>query len=225
MKMITNVLMAGGRVMMTDDIVNRGRSLMMAMARIAGGFVLMTGLAAQAQDPAPDALVKSTVNDVFAVIKETKDQRALVDLAEKKVLKHFDFTTMTRLATGRSWSQASAAQREALERGFRTLLVRTYTTALAQVGGDYTVEVRPSALKSGDTETVVRTLVKERGRKPIAMDYRMTSTSTGWKVYDVVVENLSLVTNYRSSFQAEIQRSGIDGLIKAIEDKNQKLEG
>jgi len=122
---------------------------------------------------------------------------------------------------GRSWRQANATQQAALEKGFRTLLVRTYTTALSQSSGETRVEVKPAQPKPGDAEAVVRTLVNEPGRKPFAIDYRMRNGSGGWKVYDVVVENLSLVTNYRSSFQAEVDRSGIDGLIKAIETKNQ----
>jgi len=193
-------------------------------ACIAALLALALSAPAPAQNTAPDVLVKTTVDEVLDAIKKTPDQRALVDLAEKKVLKHFDFREMTRLAMGRSWSQASREQQQALENGFRTLLVRTYTTALSQVTGDYTVEVKSPLLRPGDTETVVKTLVKESGKKPVAMDYRMVSRSDGWKVYDVVVENLSLVTNYRSSFQSEISRSGIDGLIKVIEAKNRKAE-
>ncbi len=195
---------------------------MSTIARFASGCFLAVAIAAQAADTAPDALVKSTVDDVLSAIKQTKDPRALVDLAEKKVIPHFDFRRMTQLAVGRSWSQASAAQKEALEGAFRTLLVSTYTAALSQSSGQTKVEIKPSpASKPGDPETVVRTWVSEPGRKPFNIDYRMRNGSDGWKVYDVVVENLSLVTNYRGSFQSEIGRSGIDGLIKAIESKNQ----
>jgi phospholipid transport system substrate-binding protein len=102
--------------------------------------------------------------------------------------------------------------------------VRTYATALAQTSGETKVNVKaPSS--SGDKETMVHTVVSEPGRQPFAIDYRMSKASGSWKVYDVVVENLSLVTNYRSSFQSEVSRSGIDGLIKAIETKNQKQQG
>ncbi len=196
---------------------------MNTMVRIAGLFSLVLAFAAQAADTAPDALVKSTVEEVLAVIKQNKDQKALVELAEKKVVSNFDFKEMTRLATGKAWSQASAAQQQALERGFRTLLVRTYTTALSQSNAETKVEVKPATLKAGESETLVRTVVTEPGRKPFAIDYRMWITPSGWKVYDVTVESLSLITNYRSSFNAEIGRSGVDGLIKIIEDKNRKL--
>jgi len=195
------------------------------MARMTGLAALLLAFCAPAQEKAPDALVKSLVNEVIEVIGQNKDARALVELAEKKVIAHFDFKRMTQLALGRSWSQASPPQQQALERAFRTLLVRTYSTALAQTSGRTRVDVKSPNLASGDTEAMVRTVVSEPGRKPFAIDYRMSKAPGGWKVYDVVVENLSLVTNYRSSFQSEISRSGIDGLIKAIEAKNQKQEG
>lgn len=193
----------------------------LAAGILASWAILFSG-AAWAQVAAPEALVKATVEEVLAVIRKDPEPRTLVELAEKKVLQHFDFQEMTRLAMGRSWAQASAEQRAALEKGFRTLLVRTYTTALAQVTGNYTVEVKQAALRPGERETVVKTLVKEPGKNPVAIDYRMVRRPDGWKVYDVVVENLSLVTNYRSSFASEIARSGIDGLIRAIESKNRK---
>jgi len=196
----------------------------MAIAiRVAGIFALLFALGVQAQGQAPDAIVKSTVEEVLGVIKQNKDQKALIELAEKKVLAKFDFKRMTQLAVGQSWSKASPQQQESLERAFRTLLVRTYTAALAQSSGDTKVDVKPAA--ADGTEATVRTVVTEPGRKPIAIDYRMSNGAGDWKVYDVVVENLSLVTNYRGSFQSEIARSGIDGLIKVIEEKNQKLKG
>lgn len=190
--------------------------------RIAGCFVLLAACAAQAAETAPDALVKSTVSEVLGVIQQNRDQRTLVNLAEQKVLPHFDFNHMTRLAVGRPWAQANATQQEALERGFRSLLMRTYTAALSQSSGGAKVEIKPMRVKAGDPETVVRTLVNEPGRRPFSIDYRMKNSPGGWKVYDVIVENLSIVTNYRNSFQSEINRSGIDGLIKVIETKNQQ---
>jgi phospholipid transport system substrate-binding protein len=196
----------------------------MTIARITGLAALLAAFCAPAQEIAPDALVKSLVTEVIEVIGQTKDPKALQAVAEKKVLAHFDFKRMTQLAVGRGWSKASASQQEALERGFRTLLVRTYTTALAQTSGKTKIEIKPGPKPSGD-ETLVRTMVQEPGRQPFGIDYRMAKSANGWKVYDVVVENLSLVTNYRGSFQSEIARSGIDGLIKTIEAKNRQQEG
>lgn len=175
---------------------------------------------------APDALVKSTVDEVLGVIKTTKDRRALSDVVEKKVLPHFDFQAMTRLAVGRFWREASPAQQQSLENAFRALLVATYTTALTQSAtANQTVEVRPLAVKAADDDVTVKTVVKDASSKPLAIDYRLSKAANGWKVYDVVVENLSLVTNYRSSFNSEITKSGIDGLIKALEAKNKQNAG
>lgn len=182
-------------------------------------------ITAQAQGTAPDVMVRNGVTEVLAEIKKNPGPRELQAFAERKLVSQFDFTAMTRLATGRAWRQATDAQKKALENAFRTLLVRTYTTALSQTTGDFTVEVKPAVLRAGDTDTLVKTVVKSSDRPPVAIDFRLSRASEEWKVYDVVVENLSLVTNYRSSFQSEISRSGIDGLIKAIEDKNAKAGG
>lgn len=184
-------------------------------------FVLLAP-AARAQT-APDALVKNTVEEVLAVLKQNSDRRSLEDLAEKKVLPHFDFRAMTQLAMGRSWRDATPVQRTALENAFRSLLVRTYTAALAEVSGvDRRIEIRPLQMKPGDDYTTVRTLVREPGRPPISIDYRMTLTDRQWKVTDIVAENASLVISYRGQFNTEIGRSGIDGLIKVLEDKNRQ---
>lgn len=173
--------------------------------------------------PAPDVLVRTTVEEVLAVLKQNQDRRVLQDIAEKKVLPHFDFRAMTQLAVGKSWRDATPVQQKALENAFRTLLVRTYTTALAESANvDRKVEVKPLQMKPGDDYTTVRTLVKEPGRPPLSIDYRMTLIDKNWKVTDIVAENASLVINYRGTFASEIGRGGIDGLIKALEDKNKQ---
>jgi phospholipid transport system substrate-binding protein len=188
------------------------------------GFVALFAVSAAQAQTAPDALVKATVDEVMAVIKDSKDRRTLQELAEKKVLPHFDFREMTMLALGKHWREANEAQKKALENAFRSLLVSTYTTALSQTTkASQTIDVKPVEVKPGQNDVTVRTVVREPGRQPIAIDYRMMRTPAGWKVYDVVVENLSLVTNYRGSFASEIARSGIDGLIKTMEAKNRQL--
>jgi phospholipid transport system substrate-binding protein len=147
-------------------------------------------------------------------------------VVEKKVLPNFDFQAMTRMAVGKHWREASPAQQQSLENAFRSLLVTTYTQALTQASNaDQTVEVRPAPVKPADDDVTVKTFVKDPSRKPLAIDYRLAKAASGWKVYDVVVENLSLVTNYRSSFSSEITKSGLDGLIKALEAKNKQNAG
>jgi phospholipid transport system substrate-binding protein len=201
----------------------RGNTVKAIVTRATGVFALLLALCVQAQGQSPDVVVKTTTDEVLAAIKTTKDQKALIALAEQKVLQRFDFKRMTQLAVGQSWAKATPAQQEALERAFRTLLVRTYTAALSQSSGNTKVDIKPTSADGG--EATVRTMVTEPGRKPFNIDYRMHNGAGDWKVYDVVVENLSLVTNYRGSFQSEIGRSGIDGLIKVIEERNQKLRG
>jgi phospholipid transport system substrate-binding protein len=178
----------------------------------------------QAADTAPDVLVKTTTEEVLAVIEQTSDRHRLVQLAETKVLPYFDFKRMTRLAVGKSWTQATPEQQQALEKEFRDLLVRTYTNALATgQRKKATVEVKPLRMQPDSAEVTVKTKVTEAGRQPVALDYQMAKTSAGWKVFDVVVENVSLVTNYRASFAEEVSKSGIDGLIKTLAEKNRAL--
>ena len=167
----------------------------------------------------PDALVKSTVDEVLAVMRQNKDPKTLVSAAEQKVLPHFDFARMTQLAVGRQWKEAKPEQRKALEEGFRTLLVNTFWAAITNgVTPADKVEVKPGQ-GSGD-DVVVKTIVHRSGKPPVPVDYRLAKKGDGWKVYDVVVENVSLVQTYRGSFSEEIARSGIDGLIKVLEQKN-----
>lgn len=202
-------------------MIRRWTAILGAVALLATGAANVT----HAQNT-PDALVKTTVDEVLGVLKTSKDRRVLSDVVEKKVLPHFDFKTMTQMAVGRHWREASAAQQQSLENAFRSLLVTTYTQALTQANTtDQSVEVRPAPVKPADEDVTVKTLIKDPSRKPLAIDYRLAKVANGWKVYDVVVENLSLVTNYRSSFNTEIGKSGIDGLIKALEAKNKQNAG
>jgi phospholipid transport system substrate-binding protein len=193
---------------------------------LAACFLIATGagfaaVAAVAAETSPDAMVKSTVDEVLTVIKQNKDKRALRELAEQKVLPHFDFRRMTQLAAGRAWRDANPAQQQALEKSFRTLLVNTYTSALLiSATGSETVEVKPVHVTAEQDEVTVKTTVKDASKQPIIIEYRLARSAGGWQVFDVVVENLSLVTNYRGTFMSEVGRSGIDGLIKALEEKN-----
>ena len=173
---------------------------------------------------APDELVKNTSEEVLTIVRSDPDIAAgntskVVDIVEAKVLGHFDFDRMTRLAVGKNWRNASEPQREALTKGFRTLLVRTYAVALAQFR-DRSVEYRPlDEAPSGPTVMVHTTVATPQG-KPINMDYRMGAVGEDWKVYDVLVDGVSLVINYRSMFDSTVSEKGVDGLIALLEEKN-----
>lgn len=173
---------------------------------------------------APDALVKRVTDEVLAIIKADKDlqagnSRKIAELAEVKVLPHFDFMRMTRLAVGRNWQQASDAQKEQLVKEFRTMLVRTYSTSLTAYRNQ-TIEVKPTKMAAGDKEVTVRTAVIQPGGPSIPIDYAMEKAEGGWKVYDVVIDGASLVTTYRGSFNEQVQRGGIDGLVKTLAERN-----
>jgi phospholipid transport system substrate-binding protein len=180
-------------------------------------------LAALAQE-APDALVKRTTDEVLTIIRTDKDlqsgnTRKIVELAEAKVLPHFDFERMTRLAVGRNWQQATPEQKQSLVREFRTMLVRTYSTSLSQYRNQ-TIEVKPLKMAAGDKEATVRTAVIQQGGPQIPIDYAMEKMDSGWKVYDVLIDGASLVTTYRGSFNDQIQKTGIDGLLKTLQERN-----
>lgn len=190
-------------------------------------IVAAAGTAAAAQKPAPDVLVKNITDEVISIIKQDQDIRAgnqkkLNELVEAKVLPHFDFRRMTALAVGRHWHKASAEQKDMLSSEFRTLLVRTYSSALSTYKNQ-AIEFKPLRAAAEATEVTVQTQVRQPGTAPIGIDYSMENISGSWKVYDIVVGGVSLVTNYRETFNAEIRDSGVDGLIKSLASKNSSL--
>jgi phospholipid transport system substrate-binding protein len=181
---------------------------------------------ALATDVAPDVLVKTTTQEVVAILKQDKDIQAgdtqkIYKLVDAKILPNFDFNHMTMLAVGKYWPRATPAQRQSLIQEFRTLLVRTYASSLTAFNNQV-IEYKPFRMVPGATDVTVETQVKQPGAQPIPIDYSMEKTSFGWKVYDVVIDGVSLVTNYRSSFGTEIRQSGIDGLIRTLASRNQQ---
>jgi len=186
--------------------------------------VMLATCSASIASETPQVLIKTAVDDVLNVVRQTRDRRTLRALAEQKVLPHFDFQRMTRLAVGRHWNDASPAQQQALETGFRSLLVNTYVAAVSRAEqAERSVEVLSSPPAKDARDVVVRTRLSESGGRAFAIDYRMADSPSGWKVYDIVVEGVSLVTTYRGTFEQEIRRSGMDGLVKALEDKSRAL--
>ncbi|HEY7657548.1 MAG TPA: ABC transporter substrate-binding protein [Burkholderiales bacterium] len=193
---------------------------------VAAFCALAVPAGAQNMTP-PDALARSVTDEVLVVLRADKDIQAgnrkkVVDLVETKVLPHFNFVRMTQLAVGRHWREANPAQRKLLVNEFRTLLVQTYAATLTAYR-DQTIEYRPLRIQPEDTDVVVRSLINQPGGKPVTVDYRMQKGDNGWKVYDVVVGDLSLVQSYRGSFNTEVQKGGIDGLVKALTEKNKQL--
>jgi len=194
----------------------------------ASGLMLVLALwgsgVALAQE-APDKLVKRVAEQVVTALREDPDLRAgsqtkMAQLIEQTVAPHFDFERMTRLAVGRGWRQASAEQRNVLIEQFRTLLIRSYSAAYTAYK-TIVVDVKPLRLQGNEDDVQVKSEIKLPGDTPaISVDYSMYKTPAEWKVYDVTVDGVSLVTTYRSTFAEEIQQNGIDGLIKSLRDKN-----
>jgi phospholipid transport system substrate-binding protein len=181
-------------------------------------------LAAAAQELGPEDLVKKVTQEVLDAIKSDKqlaagDKRRALKLAEEKVLPHIDFEEATRLAVGRGWAQATPEQRKKLVTEFRNMLVRTYSNAITAYEGQ-TMKVMPVRMKPGDTDATVHNQFIRPGGKPVLLDYSMRKTDSGWKIYDIVVEGVSLVLTYRSEFDAVVKQEGIDGLIKRLAQKN-----
>jgi len=178
-------------------------------------------------DIAPDALARSVTDEVLAIVRADKDLQSgnaqkVTQLVEAKVLPHFNFARMTQLAMGRNWRQATPEQQRALVDEFRALLVRTYTTAFNQYKNQ-TIDYRPLRMVPTDTEVVVKSLIKQPSGQPVEVDYSMEKVGEAWKVYDVKIEGISLVENYRNTFNSEVQKNGVDGLLKALVEKNRTL--
>jgi len=193
---------------------------------ILGLFLLSTSVFAQ--EDSPDALIKKVTEDVLTIVRQDKDiqsgnTKKAIELVEGKVLPNFNFMHMTALAMGKDWNKATPEQRKQLSDEFKTLLVRTYSNALTGYK-DQTVRYKPTKMQAGDAEVVVKTEVVQSGSKPIQLDYSMEKLAEGWKVYDVIVAGVSLVTNYRDTFGQEVRANGVDGLVKMISNKNKQLE-
>jgi phospholipid transport system substrate-binding protein len=183
--------------------------------------------AAPVANEAPDALVKRISQDVLETAKADKeiqagDRKRIMDLVETKILPYVDFQRMTSLAAGRYWREASPEQQKQLSTEFRSLLIYTYSGALSQVKNE-TVEFKPLRADPADTEVEVRSVVNVARGEPVTLNYRVAKSGTGWKIYDINVLGAWLVETYKGTFQSEITKGGIDGLIKALSDKNQKL--
>lgn len=196
-------------------------------------FSLFLGLmlscsAVFAEEDTPDAMIRKVTDDVLTIVRQDKDiqngnTKKAMELVEGKVLPNFNFQRMTSLAMGRDWNKASPEQKKQLSEEFKTLLVRTYSNALTGYKNQ-TIRYKPTKAQAGDTEVVVKTEIVQSGNKPIQLDYSLEKQAEGWKVYDVIVAGVSLVTNYRDTFNQEVRANGIDGLIQMLANKNKQLE-
>jgi phospholipid transport system substrate-binding protein len=195
---------------------------------LSAASLMFAGCAvAQAAVEAPDVLVKRISLEVLNTAKADKDiqggnERRVHDLVEAKILPYIDFQRMTALAAGRFWRQATPEQQTQLANEFRTLLVFTYSGALTQVK-DQQLEFKPMRGTAADNEVEVRSQVVQARGEPIQLSYRLEKLPSGWKIYDINVLGAWLVETYKGNFATEIGKSGVDGLIKVLAEKNKKL--
>jgi len=194
---------------------------------ILGGLLGGVLASAQAQDVPPDVLVKNVTTEVVDLITKDKEIRSgnrtkLIQVIEAKVLPHFNFSSMTALAMGQNWNKATPEQKKRLVEEFKTLLVRTYASALAAYS-EQRFDFRPLRARPNDTDVVVNVRVIQPGAQPVPIDYSMEKTAAGWKVYDVMVGGVSLVANYRTEFNSTVRDVGIEGLIRNLQAKNHSL--
>lgn len=188
-------------------------------------LLIISPLFARAEILPPDELIKTTVRDVLEVINQDKrssdaGQKKLLEFIDAKVLPHFDFERMTKLAVGRAWRTATPEQKKALVTEFRTLLVRTYSKAFT-LYKDISVETKSVTVQANADEVTVKTVINRPGAPALPVNYEMEKTDSGWKAFDVSVEGISLVATHRGSFTEKVQQSGIDGLIQSLVDLNQ----
>ncbi len=197
-------------------------------SRIFGLFAsvalaVLAATAAQAQT-APDALIKMVATDVTNVLKADpailSNAAKLKELIENKLIPNFSFARMTQLAMGRNWAKASPEQQTALTKEFQTLLVRTYSGALANFRNN-AIDVRPLRMQPADTDVTVKTVINQANGQGIPIDYSLEKGTDGsWKAYDIIVAGVSLVTNYRDEFNTVIRDQGVDALVKQLQSKN-----
>lgn len=178
---------------------------------------------AQVTVPA-DVFVKAVADDVLTIVKKDKDiqngdQAKIFTLAEEKIVPNFNFDHVCKLVLGKNFSKATKDQQDAFEREFRSLLIRTYASALSKYRNQ-TIEYKPLRESADEKQVVVKTQILQPGGQPLGVDYSVEQIGDAWKVYDISIEGVSLVTNYRGQFSNEVRQSGMDGLIQKLADKN-----
>lgn len=192
-------------------------SAVLSLILVAAPGVAMAEISAE-------ELVKQTADDVLNTIKSDKDiqagnQQKIFALAEEKILPNFDFERVCRLVLGKNWKTATPEQQAVFQKEFRSLLLRTYAVALGKYRNQV-IEFKPLRAEPDAKNVSVKTQILQPGGQPIAVDYSLVKVEGGWKVYDIVIESVSLVTNYRSQFSNEIRTNGLDSLNKKLAEKN-----
>ncbi len=195
---------------------------------LSGIFLVLqlyfSSLLAAADIIAPDVMLKQTSDEVIAVIKEKREQLKedpdlVYELVHEYILPHLDEVTIAKLALGKNWREASREQKIDFINEFRSLLIRTYGKSLSEFS-DQEINYFPVKMKQGEDKVVVKSEVLQPGGPSIPVSYRMRFKDDAWKVYDLSIDGVSLVTSYRGTFDQEVRKGGIEGLLKYLKDKN-----
>jgi len=181
---------------------------------------------AHAEVVAPDDMIKNTANEVLEILKSDADIEhgninKLGKIVEDKIATKFDFNRMSRIVLGHNWNNATREQQDQFVVEFRSLLIRTYTSALSKYRNQ-TLAYKPSHEQPGDSEVTIKTQIIQQGGPAITLDYSLEKIEDGWKVYDVTIEGLSLVVTYRGQFAEEVSQNGMDSLIHKLAEKNKR---
>jgi phospholipid transport system substrate-binding protein len=196
------------------------------IALLATAVLFMSATAWAVDQTPPDVMVKNTATEVLDLVRNDKDiqngdTKKIVSLTEEKILPHFNFERMSQLVLGRNWPKASKDQQDKFVTEFRNLLVRTYSSALAKYRNQ-TIDYKPLRVQPADTKVVVKTLIQQSGAQPVKVDYTLEKFADEWKVIDVTIEDVSIVTSYRSQFDETVKKDGMDNLIQKLADKNRQ---
>lgn len=183
-------------------------------------------MAEQTIDPkaAPNDFLESIADNMLQAVKADPqalagDASAITELVRKYALPYVDMEKTTRLAAGQNWRKATDKQKQELVNAFTNTLIRTYSGAFKRISADTTITIKPFRGDVNADDAVVRTSISQSNSAPIDVDYRLSRDSNGWQVYDLNVEGIWLIQNYRNQFTQEINRNGIDGLIQALNKK------
>jgi phospholipid transport system substrate-binding protein len=197
---------------------------MRLLSSLVLGLAVVIGGVAQAQKLSPEALVKQTTEQVLTTLEQNKDKvesdpQAVANLVRGIVLPHFDFELMSRFVLARNWRTATPEQQQRFVEQFRELLIRTYATSLSEYSGQE-VKYLPNPPAPNDKRATVRTEIVQADGPAIPLQYMLREGADGWKVFDVVIDGVSLVQNYRTSFASEVQQRGLEGLIGRLVERN-----
>lgn len=189
--------------------------------------LLISATSKAAEVESPVDMLKRTSDDVIKVLKDRKaeidaDPGIVYQIVDDYILPHLDDVTLAKLALGKNWRKASNEQKIEFVDQFRTLLVRTYSKSLQEFS-DQTINFSPMTVAAGETKATVKSEVLQPGGPSIPVDYSLRLKDDEWKVYDIKIDGISLVTNYRGTFAQEVRKGGIEAVLKMLHEKNSKV--